>query len=93
MRVRHLNLLQPEHSLALQAPLAKDAGGLQMCVGADGGPVFRDKSDEAYVRMRAALAEGVIHRDQPGVRALLQQRTLGDRQSSVERPSSIADAQ
>ena len=74
MRVRHLNLTNPEHSLSLQAPLAKSAGGLQLCVPADGEPIFHDKNDPDYGRMLKALIDGVVRRDQPGVRELLQER-------------------
>jgi hypothetical protein len=77
MRVRHLNLTHPDHSLALQAPLAKSAGGFQMCVSAGGEPIFRDKKDPDYWRILKTLTDGVVHRDQPGVRELLQQRVAG----------------
>jgi hypothetical protein len=73
LRVRHLNLTQPEHSLALQAPLAAAAGGLQMCVQQDRRPVFGDRNDPDYQRALRALREGVVRRDQPGVRELLSQ--------------------
>jgi len=77
MRVRHLNLTDPNHSLTLQAPLAAGAGGLQLCVSADGEPVFRDKKDLDYGRILKALSDGAVHRDQPGVRELLQGRVSG----------------
>ena len=73
LRVRHLNLTQPEHSLALQAPLAAAAGGLQLCVQPDRRPVFGDRNDPDYQRALRALREGVVRRDQPGVRELLNQ--------------------
>ena len=74
MRVRHLDLTHPPRSLALQAPLAKTAEGLQLCVGKDGKPVFENKNDADYKLILKALAEGVVHRDQPGVKELLKQR-------------------
>ena len=69
MRVRHLNLSHPEHSAALLAPLSEGAGGWSLC--SDTG-VFKDKGDPDYQRMREALSEGVVHRDQPGVAELLR---------------------
>jgi hypothetical protein len=74
MRVRHLNLTHPPHSLALQAPLAKSADGLQLCAGTGGKPVFHDSSDADYRRILTALTEGVVRRVQPGVKELLRQR-------------------
>jgi hypothetical protein len=38
------NLSRPEKSLILRAPLAKEAGGLQLC----GKPVFKDTNDPLY---------------------------------------------
>jgi len=74
MRVRHLNLTHPGHSLALQAPLAKSADGLQLCVDEGGKPVFEDKNDADYSRILKALTEGVVLRHQPGVKEILRQR-------------------
>jgi len=74
MRVRHLNLTHPDHSLASQAPLAKSAKGLQLCVSKDAKPVFADKNDADYKLILKALTEGVVHRAQPGVKELLKQR-------------------
>jgi hypothetical protein len=74
MRVRHLNLSHPKYSRALQAPLAKSAGGLQLCVSKEGEPVFDDKDDPDYRRIIEALADGVIFRNQPGVWELLNDR-------------------
>jgi hypothetical protein len=74
MRVRHLNLTHPEHSLASQAPLAKSAKGLQLCAGKDGKPIFADKNDADYKLILKALTKGVIRRLQPGVKELLEQR-------------------
>ena len=45
------NESRPELSLALLAPLAKDAGGYGVCPG----PVFADRSDPDYQRLLAAL--------------------------------------
>jgi len=36
--------------------------------------VFRDSSDQDYQRILSALAGGVVLRDQPGVKELLEQR-------------------
>jgi mono/diheme cytochrome c family protein len=73
MRVRHFNLSYPEQSLALRAPLAAAAGGLEMCVHQDKRPVFGDRDDPDYKRALEALRGGVVHRDQPGVYELLRQ--------------------
>ena len=72
MRVRHLNLTHPTHSLTLQAPLAKSAEGLQLCAGKDGKPVFANKNDADYKLILKALADGVVHRAEPGVKELLK---------------------
>lgn len=45
------NESHPEQSLALLAPLAKEAGGYGICPG----PVFKDTSDPDYQKMLAAL--------------------------------------
>ena len=74
MRVRHLNLTHPQHSLAVLAPLAKSAKGLQLCLGTDGKGVFEDANDVDYKRIIKALTEGVVLRDQPGVKELLKRR-------------------
>ena len=76
MRVRHLNLTHPRHSLALQAPLAKSAGGLQLCVDKNGKPAFEDKNDADYGRILKALTDGVVLRQQPGVKEILGQRKV-----------------
>jgi hypothetical protein len=39
----------------------------------DRRPVFGDRNDPDYQRALRALREGVVHRDQPGVRELLNQ--------------------
>jgi hypothetical protein len=72
MRVRHLNLSNPEHSAALQAPLAKSAKGWGLCVDKNAKPVFKDESDADYRRILEALKSGVVKRIQPGVRELLK---------------------
>ena len=47
-----INLSHPEWSLALTAPLAKEAGGLGLCRDLDGTPyIFKDKSDPDYQTM------------------------------------------
>jgi len=77
MRVRHLNLSNPSHSAALQAPLAKAAGGWGLCKGKDGASVFSDKNDPDYKKALAALRDGVAHRSgitAKGVKALLRER-------------------
>jgi len=73
MRVRHLNLSNPEHSGALQAPLSKTAGGWGLCKGDDGKPVFTGTNDADYQKMLAALKH-VERRDEPGVKELLEKR-------------------
>ena len=73
MRVRHLNLSKPEHSAALQAPLAKGAGGWGLCKGDDDAPVFADTNDPDYQKMLAALKR-VEYRNEPGVKDLLGSR-------------------
>jgi len=70
MRVRHLNLSNPAHSAAVQAPLAKSAGGWGLCQGKDSKAVFADTNDPDYIKMLSAL-KLVQHRVQPGVKELL----------------------
>ena len=70
MRVRHLNLSHPQHSAALQGPLAKSAGGWDLCKGKDGKSVFAGTKDPDYQKMLSALKR-VIRRNEPGVKALL----------------------
>ncbi len=44
-----INISDPSHSLILQAPLSKKAGGLGMCRSKDGRPhIFSDKNDPTY---------------------------------------------
>ena len=71
MRVRHLNLSHPEHSAALQAPLAEHAGGWGLCLEDDGTPVFDSTNDPDYWRIRAALSR-VECRNEPGVKELIE---------------------
>jgi len=73
MRVRHLNLSHPAHSPALQAPLAKGAGGWGLCKGKDDKPVFVSTTDPDYRKILGALKR-VVHRNEPGVKALLVER-------------------
>ncbi len=47
------NLTDPEKSLLLRAPLAKDAGGLQAC----GEPVFASRADPLYRQVLAAIEQ------------------------------------
>ena len=47
------NLDRPEKSLLLQAPLARKAGGLQLCRE----PVFQDRQDGDYQEILAAIVE------------------------------------
>jgi hypothetical protein len=70
MRVRHLNLSNPAHSGAAQAPLAKTAGGWGLCQAKSGKAVFASKEDPDYIKMLAALKQ-VQHRVYPGVKTLL----------------------
>jgi hypothetical protein len=64
------NLDRPEKSRLLRAPLARGAGGLQLC----GRAVFADQSDPDYREMRAAIDDAaerlVRHKrfDMPGFR-------------------------
>lgn len=55
---RHLeplsNLSRPEKSYMLLAPLAKSAGGLELCEE----PVFKDKQDPLYRQILAAIQDG-----------------------------------
>jgi hypothetical protein len=53
-----INLTHPEYSEMLTAPLAKSAGGMQLCEEEDGGPVFKDKNDPDYKLIRTALQHG-----------------------------------
>jgi hypothetical protein len=73
MRVRHLNLSNPEHSAALQAPLAKNEGGWELCTDEDGQPVFATKGDADYQQILSSLKK-VAHRHEPGVKDLLAKK-------------------
>lgn len=53
-----INLTHPEWSFALTAPLAEEAGGFGFCKTKDGEPVFKDKEDDDYQRMLAAIRLG-----------------------------------
>jgi len=55
-----LNLSRPASSRALNAPLAKPAGGLELCKPKGGRPParFADKADANYAAMLAAIEEG-----------------------------------
>ncbi len=70
MRVRHLNLSNPTHSAALQAPLSEKVGGWGLCEREDDEPVFATTDDPDYRKALAALKH-VVHRMEPGVKALL----------------------
>ena len=76
MRVRHLNLSNPTHSAALQAPLAKGAGGWGLCTSKEGKPVFASADDPDYKKTLAALKK-VVYRVEPGVKALLARGASG----------------
>jgi mono/diheme cytochrome c family protein len=52
------NLTRPEKSLALRAPLAKDAGGLGWCKTTDNAPVFSGANDVDYQALLAGLTKG-----------------------------------
>ncbi len=58
---RHIvfNLSRPERSLALLAPLAKEAGGWGLCREANGNtPVFADTQDADYRKLLAMIKAG-----------------------------------
>ena len=56
--VHRINLTHPEWSQMLTAPLAKSAGGMQLCKSADGAAVFKDKKDPDYQAILKALEKG-----------------------------------
>lgn len=61
---RHLvfNLSRPEKSVMLLAPLARAAGGYQLCQQAnDPAPVFPDKADPGYQAILAMISAGKQH--------------------------------
>ena len=61
---RHLvfNLSRPEKSVMLLAPLARAAGGYQLCHQAnDPAPVFPDKADPGYQAILAMISAGKQH--------------------------------
>ena len=55
-----INLTNPEFSRVLNGPLAKSAGGLELCRSNDGkgSRVFENKSDPGYVAMLGAIRRG-----------------------------------
>jgi len=59
-RHRVFNLTRPERSLLLLAPLAKDAGGWDLCRDRDGWPaeVFTSTGDADYRTLLAAIRRG-----------------------------------
>ncbi len=77
MRVRHLNLTNPQHSAALLAPLTGKAGGWGLCKDKEGKGVFTSKKDADYKAILAALKK-VVYRgndqipDYVGVKELLE---------------------
>ncbi|MHC5053934.1 MAG: HzsA-related protein [Planctomycetota bacterium] len=54
-----VNLTNPDHSLILRAPLAKDAGGFGLCAQ-DGAPVFKSCDDPGYRTMLTAITMGKV---------------------------------
>jgi hypothetical protein len=52
------NLTRPEHSIQLLAPLAKSAGGLEVC-----GEVFASREDPAFQILLAAIGDAKAHLD------------------------------
>ena len=75
MRVRHLNLSHPSHSAALQAPLAKSAGGWGLC-GEKGKPVFADTNDSDYKKILESLGKIDTRKgiEAKGIKQLLKER-------------------
>ena len=51
-------MTRPSHSLMLNAPLAKEAGGLGYCTLDDGSPVFADTDDVDYRHLLGAIETG-----------------------------------
>jgi cytochrome c553 len=82
---RWLNLTRPEFSRALNAHLARAAGGLGIATPDDGRqpPVFRDTNDPVYQAMLQALEKGKAalqarpRMDMPGGVAVPQERDFG----------------
>jgi hypothetical protein len=76
-RNRHIlfNLSRPRLSLALLAPLAKEAGGYGRCVAKDGQPVFTSAADPDYQKILGMAKAGrekleqIKRFDMPGFRA------------------------
>jgi hypothetical protein len=77
---RHIvfNLSRPEKSLVLLAPLAKQAGGLDLCQKGQPAAIFANTTDPDYQKLLAMVAAGrqnleTIKRfDMPGFRPLSQ---------------------
>ena len=61
-RARHaiFNLTRPDKSLALLAPLSKDAGGYGTCADKDGKPIFADTKDADYQKILAMCQAGTL---------------------------------
>ena len=57
-RHRLFNLTRPEKSLFLQAPLAKEGGGLGLCTNAQGKAVFASPDDPGYRALREMIEDG-----------------------------------
>ena len=82
---RWLNLSRPEFSRALNAHLAREAGGLGIATGVDSRqpPLFRDTHDPVYQAMLQALEKGHAalqarpRMDMPGGVAVPQERDFG----------------
>ncbi len=82
---RWLNLTRPEFSRALNAHLARAAGGLELTTPDEGRlpPVFRDTNDPVYRAMLQALEKGKAalqarpRMDMPGGVAVPQERDFG----------------
>lgn len=63
-----VNLTNPKLSRVLTAPMAKESGGLGLCLGADKKPqaVFKNAADPDFVAMLAAIEEGAkLLREKP----------------------------
>jgi len=91
MRVRHLNLSNPTHGAALQAPLAKSAGGWGLCRQADDEPVCQDAEDADYRKILAALKR-IRHREEPGVKELLEMLHRQGRRLAIATAKPTASA-
>jgi len=77
MRVRHMNLTNPDQSGLLQAPLTGKAGGWNLCKTDEGQAIFESKNDPDYKTALEALKQVVQMRDDipyVGVKELLRRR-------------------